>query len=140
MPESDQSDSVPVDAVEPLRIDIDRVVQRAEELAAEIDETMPRHPGLRRAGRGIVRASKEARTVSHKLGRTWGPHRLPVVFVVVALTGLVIWSYWQFLYVSKMTVGVPDRDAIHLHKFPSDKALFLYPQDFLQQITDSPGP
>jgi len=39
------------------------------------------------------------------------PHRLPAMFLAVALVCLGLWIYWRFFHVTTLTIALPDRDA-----------------------------
>jgi hypothetical protein len=99
-----------------LRVEIDHVVKRADDLAYQVDSDFAEHPGLRSAASAVAQAARQAEIISSRLGRFWNLHRLPVIFVAIALTVLTGWTYWQFFHVSKLSVALPDRDAVFLHK------------------------
>jgi hypothetical protein len=98
----------------PLRLRIEPVVARAEQHAAAVQQNLPGHEGLLGAARGVAAAAHQAERISRQLQRTFGPHRLPALFLAMAMLLFAGWTYWYFLHVSRLTVALPDRDAIAL--------------------------
>lgn len=100
----------------PLRLEIDPVIQRAEELVAQVQRELPAHPGIIRASQGVAAAAHEAKRVARALHRPWGLHRLPALFLAVALLLFGGWVYWNFLHVATLTIALPEEDAIQLRE------------------------
>ncbi|MCA9070224.1 MAG: hypothetical protein KDA84_14925, partial [Planctomycetaceae bacterium] len=98
-----------------MQLRIDPVVESAEEIVRRVREELSEHQGLDSAAQGVARAAREAQQVSRKLRRPWGLHRLPAMFLAVALIVFGVWIYWRFLRVETLTIALPERDAIQLH-------------------------
>lgn len=94
-----------------LRLEIEPVIRSAERLRDEILRTLPNHQGLPTLAAGVANAAKEAETVSKRLQRPLGLHRLPVLFLAIALVFFVVWLYAHFLSVATLSIALPDRDA-----------------------------
>ena len=99
-----------------LRLDIDPVIQRAEQLAEQVRRELPSHGGIIRAAQGIAEAAHEAKRVARALRRPWGLHRLPAAFAAVALLLFAVWIYWNFFYVATLRIALPKEDAMQLHE------------------------
>jgi hypothetical protein len=99
-----------------LRLDIDPVIQRAEQLAEQVRRDLPGHSGLIRAAQGVVEAAQEAKRVARALRRPWGLHRLPAAFAAVALLLFGAWIYWNFFHVATLRIAVPEEDAVQLRE------------------------
>ena len=99
-----------------LRLEIDPVIERAEQLAAQVQRELPDHAGLIRAAAGVTRSAQEAKRVARALHRPWGLHRLPAFFLAVALLGFAAWIYWQFFHVATLRIAVPEEDAVQLQQ------------------------
>ncbi len=99
-----------------LRLEIDPVIERAEELATYVQRELPDHAGLIRAAAGVTRSAQEAKRVARVLHRPWGFHRLPAFFLAVALLGFAAWIYWQFFHVATLRIAVPEEDAVQLQQ------------------------
>ncbi len=99
-----------------LRLEINPIIQRANEISGRVQQELPSHAGIIRAAAGVVGAAEEAKRVAHRLSRPWGLHRLPVVFLALALLCFSTWIYWQFLYVSTLRIAVPEEDAVKLQQ------------------------
>jgi len=99
-----------------LRLNIDAVIERAEELAALVARELPTHGGIIRAARGVADAAREAKRVACALRRPWSPHRIPAVFLALALAAFAVWLYWNFLYVPTLTIALPKEDAMGLRQ------------------------
>jgi hypothetical protein len=98
----------------PLRLRIEPVVARADQHALAVQQNLPGHEGLLGAARGVAAAAHEAERVSRQLQRTLGPHRLPALFLAVTLLLFAAWTYWYFFHVSRLSIALPNRDAIEL--------------------------
>lgn len=111
-----------------LRLEIEPVIRSAERLREEILRTLPSHQGLPALAASVANAAREAETVSRELKRPFGLHRLPVLFLAIALVMLVGWLYLHFFSVAKLTIAMPDRDARDLRsKVSREHRLFFQP-------------
>ncbi len=99
-----------------LRLEIDPVIQRAEHLAEHVQRELPAHAGIIRAARGVAEAAHEAKRVARVLRRPLGLHRLPAMFLAVALLLFGGWAYWNFFHVATLTVALPEEDASQLRE------------------------
>ncbi len=99
-----------------LRLEIDPVIRRSEELAERVQRELPGHAGLIRASAGVAGSAREAKRVSDTLRRTWGLHRLPALFLAITLLVFAIWIYWRFFHVSTLRIAVPEDDAVQLQQ------------------------
>lgn len=97
-----------------LRLEIEPVIQSAEKLREEILVQLPGHQGLPALAASVANAAREAATVSKALQKPFGLHRLPVMFLSIALALFVGWLYFHFFSVATLTVALPDRDAEEL--------------------------
>lgn len=97
-----------------LRLQIGPVVRQAEKIAERVRRDMPQHDGLAALASGVATVAREAQRVSEQLRRPFGLHRLPALFLAVALAGLAWGIYFQFLHVSRLRIAVSSRDAIEL--------------------------
>lgn len=100
----------------PIRLEIAPIVAQAEEIHARVRQELPTHPGLARLAWATARAAEEAARVSTSLRRPWGWHRLPAMFLGLALLLLLWWLYTEFGRSTTLTVAVPDRDAQQLRE------------------------
>ncbi len=99
-----------------LRLEIDPVIRRADELVARVQQDLPAHAGIIRAAAGVASSAQEAKRVSKMLRRSWGLHRLPALFLAVMLLLFACWIYWRFYHVSTLLVAVPPEDAVQLQE------------------------
>lgn len=99
-----------------IRLKIAPVHERAQEIADRVRADLPTHQGLTKAADSVARAAQQAQTLSCKLRRWLGLHRLPLVFLMAALAVFTSWSYFRFLHVSTLRIALPERDAVELHK------------------------
>lgn len=104
-----------------MRLEIDPIVQRADEIAWFVEQELDGHPGLARVARCVAEAARKSKRVAKQLKRPIGLHRLPLVFLVMALGLLAIWTYWQFFHTSTLTIAIPERDAIELRSMARQK-------------------
>jgi hypothetical protein len=95
----------------PLQLEIGPVVGVAEALAQRVKAELPTHDGLAKAADGVTAAALQAERVSRSMRRILSPHRLPAVFLALALVFLGLWLYWRFFHVASLTIALPDRDA-----------------------------
>ena len=114
-----------------LRLRIGPIVERAEAIADQVSRELPAHQGLAAAARGVARVAREARHVSQRLQRLLGFHRLPALFLLVALISLVVVIYRQFIHVSKISIAVSSRDAVGLRAHLNGRVQF--------KIVETPG-
>lgn len=97
-----------------LRLEIEPVIRNAEQLRDRIIQLLPGHDGLPALAAGVANAARSAETVSRRLKRPFGIHRLPVVFLTIALLMVFVWLYVQFVGGTVLTIALPDRDAQEL--------------------------
>jgi len=100
--------------VDRLRLEIEPVIQSAERIQQEILRSLPGHQGLPKLAAGVANAARTAKEVSRRIERPFGVHRLPVVFLAIALVLFVWWMYSEFFSVARLTIALPDRDAQEL--------------------------
>lgn len=109
-----------------LRLEIEPVIDRADEIAQQVRQELPSHAGIIRAASGVLGAAEEAKRVARALSRTWGLHRLPVIFLALALLLFFLWVYWQFVHVSTLRIAVPEEDAVDLQQQVSTSSRVKY--------------
>ena len=99
-----------------LRLEIEPLIRNAERLREEILRALPTHKGLPALAANVANAAREAETVSRRLRRPFGWHRMPVLFLSIALVLFVGWLYYHFVGFGarKLTIALPDRDAHEL--------------------------
>lgn len=98
--------------VTPVRLLIKPIIDQATALAERVAKELPTHDGLQGATRMVAGAAKKAERIATEMKRPWSPHRLPVMFLVAALVGLLTFLHWQFFRVSTLSLALPDRDAM----------------------------
>ncbi|MCU0698660.1 MAG: hypothetical protein MUC96_19335 [Myxococcaceae bacterium] len=96
------------------RLEIGQLIETATVLAAKVKTELPTHEGLQRAADFIVQAARNAGDVAQKMKRPFSLHRLPVMFLAVALVGLLGWTWHTFFRVTTLSLALPDRDAAEL--------------------------
>ena len=101
---------------QPVKLEIAPIRRLAEDVRDRIQAELPTHPGLARLANATARVAVEAGQMTARLGRFWGLHRLPLLFVVLALLGLGAWVYSRFFSPVTLQIGVPDRDAQELRE------------------------
>ncbi|MFM8289468.1 MAG: hypothetical protein ACKOGA_22480 [Planctomycetaceae bacterium] len=101
---------------QPMRLEIAPIRRLAEEVRDRIQAELPTHSGLARLANATARIAGEAGRMTERLGRFWGLHRLPLLFVVLSLLGLGAWVYSRFFSPVTLRIGVPDRDAQELRE------------------------
>ncbi|MFM7160978.1 MAG: hypothetical protein ACKO3P_11485, partial [Planctomycetaceae bacterium] len=101
---------------QPMRLEIAPIRRLAEEVRDRIQAELPTHSGLARLANATARIAGEAGRMTERLGRFWGLHRLPLLFVVLSLLGLGAWVYSRFFSPVTLKIGVPDRDAQELRE------------------------
>jgi hypothetical protein len=97
-----------------LRLEIEPVIRNAEEALKRIQLELPSHKGLPELARGVAHAARDAASVSKQLKRPFGIHRLPVIFLALALVLIVYWLYQHFYAGATLKIALPDRDAQEL--------------------------
>lgn len=97
-----------------LRLRIEPIVERAEQDAAAVQRDLPGHEGLLNVAKGVAEAAHEAERVSRELRRLFSFHRLPALFLALAILLFATWCYWYFFHVSQLSIALPERDAIEL--------------------------
>ena len=114
--------------MERLRLEIEPVIRSAERLREEVLRLLPAHQGLPALAASVAKAAREAETVSRKLKKPFGLHRLPVLFLAIALVFFIGWLYLHFFSVATLTIALPDRDASELRtRVSSDRRLLFRP-------------
>lgn len=98
------------------RLEIGPLIEQARAVAERVEKELPTHDGLRTTSQRVTDAARRAGEVSESMKRPWSPHRLPVVFLALALGGLVFFVWWQFFHVSTLTLALPDRDATEIRQ------------------------
>lgn len=93
------------------KLRITPVIEQAQRLSGRVQQELPTHDGLRQLATAFVRVATEAEHVAAAMRRPFSVHRLPVIFLTLALVGFSGWVYWQFFHVSSLTLALPDRDA-----------------------------
>jgi hypothetical protein len=93
---------------------IEPVVSRAETHAAAVQRDLPSHEGILAAAQGVAAAAHEAERLSRRLRSPFGLHKLPVYFLAAALLLLASWCYWYFFHVARLSIALPERDAVEL--------------------------
>lgn len=99
-----------------MNLRLDPVVESAEEIHRKVREELSEHEGLDAAALGVKRAAQEAQRVSRQLKKPWGLHRMPALFLGIAVLVFGLWIYWRFLHVKTLVIALPERDAIELHE------------------------
>jgi len=113
---SASSTMVPVETNRPLKLRIAPVIAAAEAVSERVRTDLPTHQGLAGAAANVARAAREAEKVSKDIQRPWSLHRLPAIFLGVALILLLGWTYWRFAHTTKLTIALPDRDFSQLQE------------------------
>lgn len=98
--------------VTPVRLLIKPIIEQATVLAERVAKELPSHEGLQRATAMVAGAAQKAERIATEMRRPWSPHRLPVMFLLAALVGVLTFLYWQFFRVSTLSLALPDRDAV----------------------------
>lgn len=111
-----------------LQLEIDPVIDRAAEISQRVQQELASHGGIIRASAGVLQAAEEAKRVARSLHRPWGLHRMPVIFLTLALLVFGAWIYWQFLHVSTLRIAVPQEDAVELQQRVSTSSRVKYAQ------------
>lgn len=109
-----------------LRLQIEPIVRRAEKDAAAVERDLPDHQGLLSAAKGVASAAHEAERVSRALRRKLSFHRLPAGFLALAVLLFAGWCYWYFFHISRLTIALPERDAIELHDRVSNRPRVMF--------------
>ena len=116
---------------EPLRLRIEPIITNAVALQQTVARDLSGHEGLAQAAQGLADAARQAERVSRDLQRPLSLHRLPAVFLLLALLILIGWIYVRFFRVTTLTIALPDRDAQELRlrvtrgESVSSRGLFL---------------
>ena len=120
-----------------LRLEIQPVIERAEELAAQVKTELPDHAGLIRAAAGVAGSAREAKRTARSMRRLWGLHRLPAYFLAITLVAFSLWVYWQFIHVSTLRVAVPSEDAVEFQEHLSQSGRVKFQPIVTQGSRDS---
>lgn len=97
-----------------MKLEIGPVIAEAEVVAERIGRELPGHPGLLRTARQIAEAARDAERVSRRIHRVVGLHRLPAVFLLLAVGAVATWTWWHFFHTSNVVIAVSDTDAVDL--------------------------
>jgi hypothetical protein len=100
----------------PLRLRIAPVIAAAEAVQQRVQADLPTHQGLAGAAANVASAAREAERVSKEIQRPWSLHRLPAIFLGVALVILLGWTYWRFVHTTQLSIALPDRDFSEMQK------------------------
>lgn len=96
------------------RLEIRALIETADGLASTVKTDLPSHEGLARCSASIAQAARNAEVVSKKMQRPFSLHRLPVMFLAVAIVALLSWTYVTFFRVTSLSLALPNRDAVEL--------------------------
>jgi hypothetical protein len=96
------------------RLEIAQLIETARVLSTKVKAELPSHEGLQRAADFIVQAAYNADDVARRMKRPLSLHRLPVLFLSVALVALLGWTWHTFFRVTTLSLALPDRDAAEL--------------------------
>jgi hypothetical protein len=97
-----------------LRLKIEPVIRNAEDVKKRVEIELPHHTGLISLAGGVAVAAREAEKAAERLRRPLGLHRLPALFLLLALLVLAFWLYAQFFWTTTLRIALPDRDAMAL--------------------------
>lgn len=97
--------------LDPSRLWIGPVIKRSQGITDFVAGKLPGHDGLLGTARRVTEAAQQAERVAASMKNPLSPHRLPALFLGVALASFGIFVYWQFFHVSTLTLALPDRDA-----------------------------
>lgn len=97
-----------------MKLEIGPVIAEAETVAARVEGELPGHPGLLRTARQIADAARDADRVARRIHRLFGFHRLPAVFLLLAVGAVGAWTWWHFFHTSSVVIAVSDSDAVDL--------------------------
>lgn len=100
----------------PLQLRIEPIIAAAETVRLRVQTDLPTHQGLAGAAANVANAARQAERVSKEIQRPWSLHRLPAIFLGVALLLLLGWTYWRFVHTTQLTIAMPDRDFSELQK------------------------
>ncbi|MBL8871162.1 MAG: hypothetical protein JNK90_15300 [Planctomycetaceae bacterium] len=95
----------------PMVLRIEGIIASAEKIRERIHKELPTHSGLTGAVDYIVSAANSAQRVTAQIQHPLSFHRLPAIFLAVALILLVGWVYWNFFHVSTLSVATANRDS-----------------------------
>lgn len=96
------------------RLEIRPLIATATAIASRVKVELPTHEGLARATSSIAQAARHAEVISERMKHPLSLHRLPVMFLAVALVALLAWTYVTFFRVTALSLALPDRDAAGL--------------------------
>jgi hypothetical protein len=100
----------------PMVLRIEGIIASAEKIRERIRLELPTHGGLTGAVDYIVAAANSAQRVTRQIKHPLSFHRLPAIFLAVALLLLAGWVYWNFFHVSTLSVATANRDSGDLFK------------------------
>ncbi len=98
----------------PMVLKIEGIIQAAEKIRQRISSELPQHAGLSGAVDFIVAAANSAQKVSRQVKHPFSIHRLPAVFLAIALVLLTGWLYWYFFHVSTLSIAMANRDSTEI--------------------------
>lgn len=111
------------------RLELAPILDSARRLAASLREDLPGQPELARAADLVARAALDADAVTRRMRKPWSLHKLPALFLAVALVALAGWTWNTFFRVSTLTLALPDRDAVELKDRLRGERLSIAPVD-----------
>lgn len=100
----------------PMVLRIEGIIASAEKIRERIHKELPTHSGLTGAVDYIVSAANSAQRVTRQIQHPLSFHRLPAIFLALALLLLAGWVYWNFFHVSTLSVATANRDSADLFK------------------------
>jgi len=95
----------------PMVLRIEGIIAGAEKVRERIHKELPTHGGLTGAVDYIVAAANSAQRVTRRMKHPLSFHRLPAIFLAVALLLLAGWVYWNFFHVSTLSIATANRDS-----------------------------
>lgn len=122
-----------------LRLKIDPVIRNAEDVKKRVERELPHHTGLISLAGGVATAAREAEQAAIRLKRPFGLHRLPAMFLVVALLLLVGWIYIHFFRTTTLKIGLPNRDAHELRTRIEEEEILNKGIRLQLEVTEFPG-
>lgn len=97
-----------------MRLRIGPIIEQADELARTVVANLPDHPGLQRTTQLTADAARNAQKLHVQRARLIGLHRLPPIFLVIAVLLLLGWTWVNFLRWPSVIIAMPGSDASNL--------------------------
>jgi hypothetical protein len=97
-----------------LHLNIAPIIKEARAVSDRVKLELPGHDGLLGATIHVADAGVWAQKLSLQMKKPWSLHRLPVVFLSLALGLLLLWGYWHFFHISSLTLALPQTDAAQI--------------------------